>query len=67
MTALFSALDWRAMSQEVRDLGLNNGVAVSGSGDMVAGWEQRAAEMRKRFPPSRPAVWAARAQPDRFP
>jgi hypothetical protein len=50
MTTLFSALDWRAMSQEARDLGLNNGVAVPGSVDMVAGWEQRSADMRKRFP-----------------
>ena len=50
MTTLFSALDWRAMSQEVRDLGLNNGVAVPSSVEMVAGWEARSAEMRKRFP-----------------
>src|SRR5258705_4338024 len=50
MTTLFSALDWRAMSQEARDLGLNNGVAVPGSIEMVAGWEQRSADMRKRFP-----------------
>jgi arylformamidase len=46
----FSALDWRAMSQEARDLGLNNGVAVPGSVDMAAGWEQRSADVRKRFP-----------------
>ena len=50
MTTLFSALDWRTMSQEARDLGLNNGVAVPGSVDMVAGWEQRSADVRKRFP-----------------
>ena len=50
MTTLFSALDWRAMNQEARDLGLNNGVAVPGSVDMVAGWEQRSADVRKRFP-----------------
>jgi len=50
MTTLFSALDWRAMSQEARDLGLNNGVAVPGSADMAAGWEQRSADVRKRFP-----------------
>ena len=36
------------MSQEERDLGLNNGVAVAGSADIVAGWEQRSAEMRAR-------------------
>ena len=50
MTTLFSALDWHAMSQEARDLGLNNGVAVSGSGEMAAGRAQRSTEMRKRFP-----------------
>jgi acetyl esterase/lipase len=50
MTTLFSALDWRAMSQEARDFGLNNGVAVPGSVEMVAGWEQRSAEVRKRYP-----------------
>src|SRR5262245_57809739 len=50
MTTLFSALDWRAMSREARDLGLNNSVAVSGSTEIVAGWEQRSAELRKRFP-----------------
>lgn len=42
--------DWRKMSQEERDFGLNNGVAVAGSAEMVAGWEQRSAEMRKRHP-----------------
>ena len=50
MTTLFSALDWRAMSQEARDLGLNNGVAVPESVDMAAGWERHSAAMRKRFP-----------------
>ncbi|XSC48670.1 hypothetical protein ACF1BQ_023230 [Bradyrhizobium sp. RDT10] len=50
MTTLFSALDWRAMSQEARDRGLNNGVAVPASVEMIAGWEQRSVEMRKRFP-----------------
>ena len=50
MSTLFSALDWRAMSQEDRDLGLNNGVAVKGSVEMVGGWEQRSGEMRKRYP-----------------
>ena len=36
------------MSQQARDLGLNNGTAVAGSVEMVAGWEQRSGEMRKR-------------------
>src|SRR5882757_4913827 len=50
MTTLFSALDWRAMSQPERDAGLNNGLAVSGSVEMVAGWEARSAELRRHHP-----------------
>src|SRR4029079_2134839 len=50
MSVMFSALDWRAMSRQDLDLGLNNGVAVAGGAEMVAGWEQRSGEMRKRFP-----------------
>ena len=50
MLTSFSALDWRTMSQHDRDLGLNNGVAVEGSVEMVAGWEQRSGEMRRRYP-----------------
>lgn len=50
MTTLFSDLDWRKMSQQDRDLGLNNGVAVAGSVEMVAGWEQRSGELRKAHP-----------------
>ncbi|MGX1330798.1 acetyl esterase/lipase [Bradyrhizobium elkanii] len=45
---MFSALDWRAMSQEERDLGLNNGVAVKGSAEIAAGWEQRSAALRQK-------------------
>jgi hypothetical protein len=49
MRTPFDAPDWRAMSQQDRDLGLNNGVAVAGSADIVAGWEQRSTEMRARY------------------
>lgn len=48
MTTLFSALDWRTMSRDALDLGLNNSVAVSGSTELVAGWEQRSATLRER-------------------
>src|SRR3954469_16449660 len=48
MTTAFSALDWRSMSQDERDRGLNNGTAVAGSADIVAGWEQRSAALRQR-------------------
>src|SRR3954447_18322249 len=49
MTAPFYELDWRMMSQQDRDLGLNNGVAVPGSADIVAGWDRRSAEIRARY------------------
>jgi arylformamidase len=50
MATLSDAPDWRAMSQQERDLGLNNGIAVVGSADIVAGWERRSAETRARYP-----------------
>jgi arylformamidase len=48
MTPPFDALDWRSLSQEALDSGLNNGAAVAGSGNMVEGWEKLSAEMRAR-------------------
>ena len=50
MTTPSDAPDWRTLSQEHLDLGLNNGVAVAGSGEVVNGWEQRSGELRKRHP-----------------
>jgi arylformamidase len=49
MSTPFDAPDWRGMSQEDRDKGLNNGVAVAGSGETVAGWEHRSTELRGRY------------------
>jgi arylformamidase len=49
MSTPFDTPDWRSMSQQDRDLGLNNGVAVPGSADIAAGWERRSAEMRARY------------------
>jgi arylformamidase len=49
MTTPFDAPDWRALSQRDRDLGLNNGVAVTESADIVAGWERRSLELRARY------------------
>jgi acetyl esterase/lipase len=46
MTTPFYELDWRRMSQKELDLGLNNGVAVPESADIVADWDRRSAEMR---------------------
>jgi arylformamidase len=48
MNKPFGVTDWRSMTQEERDRGLNNGAAVAGSGDIVAGWERRSAELRAR-------------------
>ena len=48
MIAPFDAPDWRKLSQQELDRGLNNGEAVIGSAGIVGGWEQRSAEMRKR-------------------
>lgn len=48
MTTPFDALDWRSLSQEALDRGLNNGGAVAGSGNMVEGWEKLSADMRAR-------------------
>lgn len=48
MTTPFDAPDWRSMSQQALDSGLNNGMAVAGSSDMVAGWERRSVELRER-------------------
>jgi arylformamidase len=46
MATPFGAPDWRGLSQEDLDRGLNNGGAVAGSGEIVAGWDRRSAEMR---------------------
>ncbi|HZR72967.1 alpha/beta hydrolase [Bradyrhizobium sp.] len=48
MTMPFDAVDWRKLSREALDSGLNNSAAVAGSGDMVAGWEKMSADMRAR-------------------
>jgi arylformamidase len=48
MTTPFDAPDWRGMSQQDRDSGLNNGAAVAGSGDIVAGWSRLSLKMRAR-------------------
>jgi arylformamidase len=49
MTTPFDALDWRSLSQQALDSGLNNSMAVAGSGDLAAGWERRSAELRARY------------------
>jgi arylformamidase len=48
MTDVFSDTDWRAMTQQQRDLGLNNVAAVADSAALIAGWDQRSAALRAR-------------------
>lgn len=50
MTTRFAELDWRKLSQAELDLGLNNGVAVACSAEIMASWEPRSAAMRARHP-----------------
>lgn len=44
------APNWRGMGREELDRGLNNSLAVANSGDIVAGWGQRSAALRERYP-----------------
>lgn len=50
MNAPLDAPDWRTLSQEDRDLGFNNTVAVTNTASIVAGWDHLSAEMRARHP-----------------
>src|SRR5215475_4111283 len=43
------APDWRKLSRQELDRGLNNGEAVAGSAEIIAGWDARSAALRKRF------------------
>src|SRR5262249_9532478 len=43
------APDWRKLSRDELDRGLNNSEAVAGSAEIVAGWDARSAELRKRY------------------
>ncbi len=48
MTTPSDTPDWRKLNQEALDRGLNNSVAVEGSGGMVEEWGKLSAEMRAR-------------------
>jgi arylformamidase len=50
MTMPSDAPDWRKMSREELDRGLNNGLAVANSTEIMADWEQRSASLHKRYP-----------------
>ncbi|MGB9174646.1 MAG: alpha/beta hydrolase [Bradyrhizobium sp.] len=48
MTTPLDAPDWRSLSQQALDSGLNNSLAVAGGADVVARWERHSAELRTR-------------------
>ena len=50
MAGPFDATDWRKLVRDDLDLGLNNGKAVAGSADIVAGWDRRSVALRARYP-----------------
>jgi arylformamidase len=50
MAGPFDAIDWQKLVRDDLDLGLNNGKAVAGSADIVAGWDRRSAALRARYP-----------------
>jgi arylformamidase len=50
VTKPFYESDWRAMTQEERDSGLNNGLAVANSAELVREWDRRSGELRMRYP-----------------
>ena len=56
MTTLFSALDWRTMSQQERDLGLNNGVAVPESSPWSPAGNSARARCASATPTIRPPL-----------
>ena len=49
MTTPSDTPDWRNMSQQERDLGLNNSVQVPASTDIVAGWDRRSQQKRAQY------------------
>ncbi|WPO43090.1 alpha/beta hydrolase [Tardiphaga sp. 42S5] len=50
MSKPFGDSNWRAMTREQLDAGLNNSTAVAGSADIAAGWGQRSDAMKAKYP-----------------
>jgi arylformamidase len=50
MSNPFGDSNWRAMSREQIDTGLNNSVAVAGSAEIANGWGQRSDAMKAKYP-----------------
>ena len=49
MTTPSDTTDWRSLSQQDLDLGLNNGTHFPGSTEFVAGWDRRSQEKRAQY------------------
>jgi hypothetical protein len=64
MTAPFDALDWTTMSRSQWDRGLDDGEAVAGSIDIVAGRERISAHRRRNPNPPWSTPLAARVYED---
>ena len=45
MSTPFDAPDWRGVSEQDRDNGLNNDAIEDGNSDVVGGWDRRSADM----------------------
>jgi acetyl esterase/lipase len=50
MSAPVDAPDWRKLTQDALDLGLNNSLAVPETATIVGGWDKLSAELRARHP-----------------
>ena len=50
MESLEGGVLWRGLDRPALDRAYNNAAAVSGSADIVAGWERRSAALRERIP-----------------
>ena len=50
MAIPFDAVDWRTLTREDLDLGLNNAAAVAGSANIVADWDRRSVALRAGYP-----------------
>lgn len=50
MNMPFGDSNWRAMSREQLDAGLNNGLAVAGSAEIANGWGKRSDAMKAQHP-----------------
>lgn len=60
MSKPFGDSNWRAMTRDELDAGLNNSLAVAGSADITAGWSQRSDAMKAKHPAHLDLVYGPR-------